>query len=423
MLPDQAGRHVTTTGSSDGSPRAVAPSSPTVLVLGTAEWSAQIATNQHYVVRELAQDVPVHFVESLGLRRVRLDGRDLTRMARRLRNAVRSAGTSAYRPVPPRATVISPLVVPMHRRPTRVINRVLLERAVARWRQSPRPRVLWAFTPVTYGLERFADYTVYHCVDLLHAFPGIDAVAVAAGERNLAVHANLAIATSEVVADHLRAVGFSEVLTLPNVADVDIFAAASRPAAQRRPAAIFAGNLSPHKLDVDLLRALADALRGRGELVLAGPLASGGGTFDRELTELERAGARYVGVLTVDQLAELTGASTVGLVPYALNDYTVGVSPLKCYEYLASGLHVVATPIPDVVRAASASPGLIDVRQSVREFVDAVLEAIQPAPDPQVRARVEYAGQFGWRSRGALLRSILADRVGGQGGATAGWQA
>ncbi|BCB84185.1 glycosyltransferase [Phytohabitans suffuscus] len=378
-----------------------------ILVLGTAEWSSPIATNQHYVVRELARDHSVQFVESLGLRRVRLDAKDLRRIVRRLRNSVGGRDTTAYRPVPERATVISPLVVPLHRAPTRVPNRMLLERAVAQWRHGDRPRLLWTFTPVTYGLERHADATVYHCVDILGAFPGIDAKAVAAGERNLATKARVAIATSAAVAVHLDRMGFTDVLTLPNVADVDVFSAAARPAAQRRPAAVFAGNLSPHKLDFPLLRALAEALRGQGELLLAGPVAAGGGGFDRELAELEALGARHLGVLPLDELATVLGECTVGLVPYAANAYTAGVSPLKCYEYLSAGLRVVSTPIPEVARAA-AGTGSIDVADPVDDFVATVLKALPPGSDADIQGRVDGARPFGWAHRGQRLREIAA---------------
>jgi glycosyltransferase involved in cell wall biosynthesis len=249
---------------------------------------------------------------------------------------------------------------------------------------------------------------MYHCVDILREFPGIDAVAVDAGEANLATRASAAIATSHAVADHLRAAGFPDVRTLSNVADVDVFSAAARPAAQRRPAALFAGNLTPHKLDFDLLRALAVALQGRGELLLAGPVAAGGGGFDRELAELERLGARHLGVLTLDRLAEVTGECTVGLIPYARNSYTTGVSPLKCYEYLAGGVHVVSTGIPEVVRAA-ANTDFMDVADTTESFVDRVLRTIDPAPDAELRARSEYAQDFGWSRRGRLLRDTVAE--------------
>ncbi|MET8123563.1 glycosyl transferase family 1 [Micromonospora sp. NPDC005189] len=379
---------------------------PTILILGTAEWNSPIATNQHYVVRELARDFDTYFVESLGLRRVRLDAKDVARIVKRLRHSVVGhEKTTTYRPIPERATVISPLIVPIHQAPTRLPNRLLLERAVAEWRRSPSPRILWTFTPVTYGLEQYADYTLYHCVDIFQAFPGIDGSAVSAGERSLAERADLTIGTSGAVTAHLNDVGFSEILTLPNVAEVDVFSAGSQPAAQRRPAALFAGNLTPHKLDFELLRTLATALQGHGELLLAGPIAAGGGGFDRELAELERLGARYLGMLPLDQLAAEAGTCSVGLIPYSLNDYTAGVSPLKCYEYLSSGLNVISTPIPDVVQAARATEH-ITAATSAGAFIDQVLATIRPPSDDVLAARVQYASDFGWSSRGGLLRDI-----------------
>jgi teichuronic acid biosynthesis glycosyltransferase TuaH len=156
------------------------------LVLGTAEWDAPIATNQHFVVRELAQDGSVTFVESLGLRRPTLRRDDVGRMASRVGRSFSSRPAPTGRPRPESATIVSPLVVPLHRRPTRMLNRSLLRRATASWISSPRPRVLWTFTPVTYGLENEADVVVYHCVDLLAAFPGVDGVAVRRGEQHLA---------------------------------------------------------------------------------------------------------------------------------------------------------------------------------------------------------------------------------------------
>ena len=145
------------------------------MVLGTAEWDAPIATNQHYVTRELATVANVDFVESLGLRRPRLTRADLTRMAHRVRKSAGTATASGRRSLPDSVRIVSPIVVPIHRSPTRAVNRALLRRATAGWRGSSRPRVLWTFTPVTYGLETEADIVIYHCVDLLATFPGIDA--------------------------------------------------------------------------------------------------------------------------------------------------------------------------------------------------------------------------------------------------------
>jgi len=390
--------------SADASPSA--KQAPRVLVLGTAEWDSPIATNQHYVVRELAQSWDVTFVESLGLRRPTLRRQDVARMAARVMKASGTKEAAVRRARPDRASIVSPLVVPVHRAPTFRINRALLRKATMPWLDHAGPKVLWTFTPVTYGLEAAADVVVYHCVDLLAAFPGIDAVAVGRGEARLAVRADRAIATSKAVQDHLAGVGFPHIDFMPNVADVSVFNQHSRPAGQRRPAALFSGNLTVHKLDMPVLEATATALReAGGELVLAGPLAAGGGSFDAELQRLLALGARYLGVLTPQELAQAAGECTVGLIPYALNDYTRGVSPLKAFEYLASGLSVVSTRLPSV--AALAEQSAYITAADPADIAGHAVQQLRAIDDDAIADRMASAAQQGWAERGQVLRETL----------------
>lgn len=383
-----------------------------VLILGTAEWDSAIATNQHYVTRELAAAAEVTFVESLGLRRPTLRRADLARMAARGRRAFASAAPADGPSAPGRARpehtrIVSPIVVPVHRAPTRLLNRTLLRRSTAGWLESSRPRVLWTFTPVTYGLENAADVVIYHCVDLLAKFPGIDGVAVGRGERSLAARPGIvAIATSQAVHEHLVGTGFPRVELLQNVADVSVFAEGSRPAAERRPSVIFSGNLTTAKLDMPLLRSVAVALRGRGDLLLAGPLAAGGGSFTAELRELEELGARYLGLLTPKELAAAAGTCTVGLIPYAINDYTTGVSPLKCFEYLSSGLAVLSTPLPSVRALAQTNPYVVAADGA--DLLHHLSRMLAPVTDDVLADRVDSAGRHGWGERGQVLRDLLA---------------
>jgi teichuronic acid biosynthesis glycosyltransferase TuaH len=390
------------------------PNSATnVLILGTAEWDSAIATNQHYVTRELAVATHVTFVESLGLRRPTLRRADVARMAARARRALAPAAPvdgpkAPGRPRPDGTRIVSPLVVPVHRAPTRVLNRTLLRRSTAAWLGSDRPRVLWTFTPVTYGLEDAADVVIYHCVDLLAKFPGIDGVAVGNGERNLAARPGvIAIATSQAVHEHLVGAGFPRVELLQNVADVSVFAGGSRPAAGRRPSAIFSGNLTTAKLDMALLESVAAALQGRGgELLLAGPLAAGGGSFTDELQRLQDLGARYLGLLTPSELAAEAGTCTVGLIPYAINGYTTGVSPLKCFEYLSSGLSVLSTPLPSVQALAQTNQHVVTAEGA--DFVHQLSRVLLPVTDDVIADRIDSAGRHGWGERGQVLRELLA---------------
>ncbi|MFB7884617.1 glycosyltransferase [Microbacterium sp. NPDC056057] len=379
-----------------------------VLVLGTADWNQPIATNQHYMVRELCRDgfAEVTFVESIALRRPEMSARDLRRIGRRLRVLMRgrdqAPASSPGRPIPEGLTVRTPIVVPVHTGPLSRPNRLSLQRLVSDWLQYPGPKALWTYTPITYGLEAHADVTIYHCVDLLGTVRGISSRAVSQGERALAAHGAISIASSDVVADHLRAVGLSPILW-ENVADTAIFAAAGPLDQQRMPGRVFfAGNLSPSKVDYSLLEQLADAGL---EVRVAGPRAEGGGNDSKAFASLADHGVTYLGMLSLPEVARELASSTVGLIPYVINDYTRGVSPLKTYEYLASGVAVVATDLPGV----TADEINVWRVRSAEGFVKTVIEQSGVPSRKLVEDRIRASDSHSWIGRGHQARSLMSD--------------
>src|SRR5947199_6508027 len=86
-----------------------------IVCVGFNDWRSDVWTNQHHLMARLARDNRVLFVESLGLRRPQLAGRDLRRIARRALTGVR--GPRVERD--PAAVhgdvhVLSPPVIPLH---------------------------------------------------------------------------------------------------------------------------------------------------------------------------------------------------------------------------------------------------------------------------------------------------------------------
>jgi hypothetical protein len=114
-------------------------------------------------------------------------------------------------------------------------------------------------------------------------------------------------------------------------------------------------------------------------------------------------------VLTPEQLAALAGTCSVGLIPYALNDYTRGVSPLKCFEYLASGLAVLGTPLPAIQEVAAANDHVM--AGDAARLPAMLLELMRPATDADIAARMASAAQHGWEGRGNVLRDLLATEL------------
>lgn len=65
-------------------------------------------------------------------------------------------------------------------------------------------------------------------------------------------------------------------------------------------------------------------------------------------------------------------AFDVGIVPYVLDRRTEAVLPTKLAEYMARGLRVVATPLPDIVDTARRFPSLIECAEGPRAFASAI---------------------------------------------------
>ncbi len=395
-----------------------------IVCVGFADWEADLWTNQQHLMSRLARENHVLFVESLGLRRPQLAGRDLARIVRRLRKGLRA----------PRAVdglhVLSPLVAPLHgNAAVRALNRKLLRaqaRHATRRLRMGRP-ILWAYVPQAEALIEALDpeLVVYHCVDDAAAVAGIDADSFRATERRFLAQADLVLASAPALAARMRELS-GNVLYAPNVADTAMFARALEPlpvahgapgasdaepgcddawqpspptvepdpgvAALPQPRIIFTGAIVATKLDVPLLVALARS-RPDWSFALVGPVGPGDPRTNvsalRELPNIHLLGPR-----AYTQLPAVLRAADAGLIPYARNPITESVFPMKVYEYLAAGLPVVATPLPalaDIAEVATAPDA---------EGIARLLEEAIAADSPERRAaRSRAAAAHSWERR------------------------
>ncbi len=329
-----------------------------IVCVGFADWDTELWTNQHHLMSRLAHENRVLFVESLGLRRPQLAGRDLARIGRRLRRGLAS----------PREVdglhVLSPLVLPFHRyAAVRALNRRLLPLLVRRAtrRLGLRRPILWAFVPQAEALIDALDpaLVVYHCVDDIAAQPGIDAASFQAAERRFAARADLVLASAPALAARLRTVS-ENVLDAPNVADTELFAGALHPGALdggmtalAAPRIVFTGAVVATKLDIPLLVALARA-RPAWSFALVGPVGPGDPRTDVSALAAE-PNIHMLGRRAYEELPGVLRAADAGLIPYARNELTDSVFPMKVYEYLAAGLPVISTPLPALAAVAEVT--------------------------------------------------------------------
>jgi glycosyltransferase involved in cell wall biosynthesis len=109
-----------------------------------------------------------------------------------------------------------------------------------------------------------------------------------------------------------------------------------------RPVAGYVGVLD-ERIDLELLGALAAELPD-WTLRMVGPVCK------IDPADLPTGGnLEYPGQVSYADLPAVMAGFDVALMPFALNDATRAISPTKTLEYLAAGLPVVSTRVPDVV--------------------------------------------------------------------------
>lgn len=113
------------------------------------------------------------------------------------------------------------------------------------------------------------------------------------------------------------------------------------PFERQKNTALYQGNIFK-KVDLDLLFELVNKMPS-WDFWFCGPLLANSSKWKRFFLNKN---TKYFGVLTPHQVRELSYKATVGIIPFQKTENLVKNSlPLKAFEYIASGLPVVTTPI------------------------------------------------------------------------------
>jgi glycosyltransferase involved in cell wall biosynthesis len=197
------------------------------------------------------------------------------------------------------------------------------------------------------------------------------------------------------------------VVDATNVADTELFAQALGEGpvdaaldALPRPRVVFTGAVVATKLDVPLLAALARA-RPEWSFALVGPVGPGDPRTDVSALAAE-PNVHLLGPRRYGELPDVLRGADAGLIPYARNELTDAIFPMKVYEYLAAGLPVVATELPSIadVREVARAPDVAGIA--------ALLDTALADDGPQRRAeRSAAAADRSWDARLAEIAAAI----------------
>lgn len=353
-----------------------------------------------HLMRLMSKENRILWINSIGYRAPTASARDFRRIINKLK-----AATEPVREVEPNLFVLNPLAVPAYGIPAmQKLNRHLLRFQVLRAmkRLGMKNPIDWVFNPTaavvagTLGEEM----VVYYCVDEFTAFAGLPPQLVEL-ERGLARSADLVVVSAERLLKNKAAANPNTVLIRHGV-DYDVFKKALDPRTEipaeirdlPKPVLGYFGLMSDDWLDVDLLVKVAKHFS-QGSMVLLGKV-----TMDlSRLTALPNV--HLLGRKPFSELPNYCRGFDVALNPFPINEVTLSSNPLKVREYLAAGLPVVSTRIPEVEVL-----GVCEIGDDADGYIKGIEKALAD-PGPKLE-RSQLMQNESWPARLEELRGHVA---------------
>lgn len=374
------------------------------LVVFGEDWGAHASSSQH-LVRRLAQSRRVMWINSIGMRRPRLDARDLHRafgkavaMLRRSQSGDSGPAAAAQPAHPEGLSVHSVMAVPAPgSNAAFAVNRALLRRQVrnlmeARGLSKP---VLWTSLPTALPAvgELGERAVVYYCGDDFGALAGVDHAPVLEMERDLVERADLVIVASEALAAKFPS---AKTILVPHGADIGMFSRPAAPASELeglRPCAGFYGSISEW-IDIALLAGVAERLS-HWNFVLVGPVQT-------DVAPLARLpNVSFLPPQPHSRLPEFVQHWNVSLIPFRDCAQIRACNPLKLREYMAAGTPIASTDFP----ALTPYRDIVYVGDGVDGMCSAILSAAKDGGRRPERMR-RVAGET-WESRAADVGAAI----------------
>ena len=270
--------------------------------------------------------------------------------------------------------------------------------------------LLWVYSPVTVDCVDLIPHSglVYDCVDRHSAYGGLmNPALVDEMELELAAKTDMTFATAKSLAERLQKAQ-PEAKFIPNGANFERFVQAAQPQPVPEdlrdiphPIFGFVGALQSC-IEYDYLEAAAKA-RPDWSFVLIGKEKPG-----VDLTALHAMpNVHFLGLKPNEQLPQYLAHFDACLNLFAKSDLSKDVSPLKFYEYLATGHPIVSTRQPDQILQYAP---LIEIADSPEEFIAACEASLTDTAPERTKARIEAGRACSWDSRVAQMCEILQEQ-------------
>ena len=377
-----------------------------IICLSSQDWNDLWTRKQRFMQRFAKQGNRVMYIEAqASLISLGIFKRDWRRFFRWLKGP-RKIEDKLY-------VATLPLVIPLFQM-SRIINEInnwFILKLLRYWikKLGLRKPILWTYNPHSESLvgKLGEKLDVYECVDELSASRGlVKSKVVRTLEKRLIGKVDLVIVTHENLYKSKKAIA-KDIYLIPNGGEIEHFKKASLPGIPlasemekiQRPIIGFLGSIQ-YWIDLDLIKYIAIS-RPRWSIVLIGPIG--------RLTKIEKIkGLPNVYLLGRKDYASIPSyikAWDVCINPYIIDEIAMNCSPLKLYEYLATGKPVVSVDMPE----ARKFEGLIQIGIDYKDFLEKIEIILDRLPEDSINTetRIKAVANHSWDYRFWELEQVL----------------
>ena len=358
-----------------------------------------LPSSTQHIVKRLAANHRILWVNSIGLRQPKLDSKDIKRALNKFTRVFHNVGS--HKPTldsetNPNIHIINLLTIPAPSSAlARKVAAKMMKHQLNKQLQAlgfDKP-VFWTSLPTAADVcaEMNPRGLIYYCGDDFSALAGVDHDTVTKHERTLVNAANVIFTASDTLSTKFPS---HKTVTLPHGVNVSLF---SEPAPKAkdlpdngRKVLGFYGSLSEW-LDYDLIAQVADQAPD-WDLVFIGP---------NELSDNplpQRSNVYYLGPRAHHTLPSYSQHWDASWLPFVNNAQIKACNPLKLLEYLATGTPVISTSFP----ALMPYKHMLHIVQNV-EDVCASLDHLIPPPANSK----QYVQQQSWEARANQVEKLV----------------
>ncbi|MBD3182580.1 glycosyltransferase [Candidatus Poribacteria bacterium] len=268
--------------------------------------------------------------------------------------------------------------------------------------------ILWTYAPYSEKLVGNVGekLVVYECVDEFSASKGlVKGNVVKEMEESLLKKSDVVIVTAQSLYDSKKDMA-REIRLVPNAAEIEHFRKALNEnlpipedmAGLKRPIVGFLGSIS-YWIDIDLIKYIAES-RPDWSIVMVGPIR----TDVSPVSSMPNV--YFTGRKDYKLVPNYLKAFDVCLNPYILDGVAEGCSPLKLYEYLATGKPIVSVDMPE----ARKFDNVVRIANSREEIIPEIELALQE-DERLVKERIDISEKNSWRERFLLENEIIEQAI------------